>query len=105
MQPMAKKWEDAMAQIYFGRVCGSTAYTTCEQSTAGKMITVQKNLVSPNNFEPVVGDVVIFANGDVRQVTFMDDLFVKCGGVMANLQTKQDDLPVHILKGRLFAKN
>ena len=91
-----------MAQIYLGRVRGTGMYTTAQESTSEKNITIQKALVSPTAFPPVVGDAIIFANGDVREVISTDDLFVFCGEAKANFKGEKGDQPTHYWQGSVL---
>jgi len=91
-----------MAQIYLGRVRGAGMYTTTQQSTNEKTLAVQKTLVSPTTFSPAIGDTVIFANGDAREVVAVDDLFVTCGETKANFKGEKGDPPAHYWQGSIL---
>lgn len=83
-----------MSEENLGRVQGAGFFfSTAVSSTSADMATI-----SPSTIKPVYGDNIIFANGDIRNITAVSDTAVTCGGVVANLQGPDG---VHIISSVL----
>ena len=71
-----------MASTNLGRVQGAGMFTT----TAASGTSVAASTISPTNISPLVGDSVIFPNGDVRNVTAVSGGTITCGNVVTNIK-------------------
>ena len=71
-----------MASTNLGRVQGAEMFTT----TAASGTSISLSAISPTNISPLVGDSVIFPNGDVRSVTAVSGGTITCGGVVTNIK-------------------
>lgn len=71
-----------MASTNLGRVQGAGMFTT----TAASGTSVASGTISPTNIAPLVGDSVIFPNGDVRNVTAISGTTITCGNVVTNIK-------------------
>lgn len=76
-----------MASTNLGRVQGAGMFTT----TAASGTSVASGTISPTNISPLVGDSVIFPNGDVRSVTAVSGGTITCGGVVTNIKGEKGD--------------
>lgn len=74
-------------QTNLGRVQGAGFFYCTEQSSAS----VQLASLTPNNIHPLVGDNVVFNNGDVRKITTVAQPIVACSEVVANLTGPQGE--------------
>lgn len=71
-----------MASTNLGRVQGAGMFTT----TAASGTSISLSAISPTNIAPLVGDSVIFPNGDVRNVTAVSGTTITCGDVVTNIK-------------------
>lgn len=71
-----------MASTNLGRVQGAGVFTT----TAASGTSISSSTISPTNISPLVGDSVIFPNGDVRNVTAVSGGTITCGDVVTNIK-------------------
>lgn len=71
-----------MASTNLGRVQGAGVFTT----TAASGTSISSSTISPTNISPLVGDSVIFPNGDVRNVTAVSGGAITCGNVVTNIK-------------------
>lgn len=71
-----------MASTNLGRVQGAGVFTT----TAASGTSISSSTISPTNISPLVGDSVIFPNGDVRNVTAVSGGTITCGNVVTNIK-------------------
>ena len=71
-----------MASTNLGRVQGAGMFTT----TAASGTSISSDTISPTNISPLVGDSVIFPNGDVRNVTAVSGGTITCGDVVTNIK-------------------
>ena len=74
-----------MASTNLGRVQGAGMFTT----TAASGTSISLSAISPTNISPLVGDSVIFPNGDVRSVTAVSGGTITCGDVVTNITGPQ----------------
>ena len=71
-----------MASTNLGRVQGAGMFTT----TAASGTSISSDTISPTNISPLVGDSVIFPNGDVRNVTAVSGGTITCGNVVTKIK-------------------
>ena len=76
-----------MVQVNLGRVQGGGFFYS--SATSGTSIT--KSTLSPSGLVPLVGDSVVFPNGDVRKVTSVSGDTVTCGGTVTSFKGPQGD--------------
>lgn len=74
-----------MATTNLGRVQGAGFFYT----TASSGTSVALSTITPNTIKPLVGDCVIFPNGDLRKVTAVSASTVTCGNVVAGFAGMQ----------------
>lgn len=76
-----------MATTNLGRVQGAGFFYT----TASSGTSVALSTITPTSIKPLVGDCIIFPNGDVRKITAVSASAATCGAVstsLVNLKTK-----------------
>lgn len=79
-----------MAITILGRVQGgSIFYSTTDSSTS-----INKNTLQPANLTPLVGDNVLFSNGDLRTIISIVEDTVTCGDVVTNLLGPKNTLVI-----------
>ena len=78
-----------MAATNLGRVQGAGFF----YSSANSATTVALNTIMPNNVSPLVGDTVVFSNGDIRQVQAIDSTNVSLGAATGSFQGPQGEDP------------
>ena len=71
-----------MADINLGRVQGAGFFYSVSASNTWAPLTS----IYPRNIKPLVGDMVVFPNGDVRIVTGVTSTTVTCGGLQMSLK-------------------
>ena len=78
-----------MANLNLGRIIGAGVFTTTVES--GKSVAI--STISPSNVKPLVGDAIIFANGEIKIVTEVTSTTVTCSNAaVANIKgVKGDD--------------
>ena len=74
-----------MASTNLGRVRGAGMFTT----TAASGTSVALTTISPTNISPLVGDAIMFPNGDIRLVTAISETTITCGEVVTNITGPQ----------------
>lgn len=74
-----------MASTNLGRVRGAGMFTT----TAASGTSVALTTISPTNISPLVGDSIMFPNGDIRLVTAISETTITCGEVVTNITGPQ----------------
>ena len=74
-----------MAQVNLGRVQGGGFF----YSSATSGTSIVKSTLSPSGLVPLVGDSVVFPNGDVRKVTSVSGDTVTCGSVLTSFKGPQ----------------
>src|SRR5699024_2132765 len=55
--------------------------------------------ISPTNISPLVGDAIMFPNGDIRLVTAKSETTITCGEVVTNITGPQGDGTVVQING------
>lgn len=70
-----------------GRVQGGGMF----YSTAASGTSINKNTLTPTNITPLVGDSILFENGDIRQIIAVTSSTITCGSVTTSLKGKQGD--------------
>ena len=76
-----------MSEINLGRVQGGGIF----YSTASSGTSIAKSTLTPTGLVPLVGDCVVFPNGDLRKITAVSDTNVTCGSVSANFKGDKGD--------------
>ena len=76
-----------MSEINLGRVRGGGIF----YSTASSGTSIAKSTLTPTGLVPLVGDCVVFSNGDLRKITAVSDANVTCGSVAANFKGDKGD--------------
>ena len=76
-----------MAEINLGRVQGGGFF----YSSAASSTSIAKSTLSPSGISPLVGDAVVFSNGDVRKVTAVSGDTITCGEALANFKGPKGD--------------
>lgn len=71
-----------MSEINLGRVQGGGIF----YSTASSGTSIAKSTLTPTGLVPLVGDCVVFPNGDLRKITAVSGTNVTCGSVSANFK-------------------
>ena len=71
-----------MATTNLGRVQGAGFFYT----TASSGTSIALSTITPTSIKPLVGDCVIFPNGDVREVTAVSASAATCGAVLTSLK-------------------
>ena len=71
-----------MSTTNLGRVQGAGFfYTTASSGTSISILTI-----TPTNITPLIGDCIIFPNGDLRKVTGVSSSTITCGSVVASFK-------------------
>lgn len=78
-----------MSMLNLGRVQGGGIF----YSTASSATSITKSTLTPTGLVPLVGDCVVFANGDLRKIAAVNDNAVTCGKVEANLHGQNGVTP------------
>ena len=73
--------------VNLGRIKGAGFFT----STASSSTSVAISTIAPTNITPLVGDSIVFPNGDVRRVTAKSSTTITCGDVVANIKGAKGD--------------
>ena len=76
-----------MSEINLGRVQGGGIF----YSTASSATSIAKSTLIPTGLVPLVGDCVVFSNGDLRKITAVSSTNVTCGSVSANFKGDKGD--------------
>ena len=76
-----------MSEINLGRVQGGGIF----YSTASSGTSIAKSTLTPTGLVPLVGDCVVFSNGDMRKITAVSSTNVTCGSVSANFKGDKGD--------------
>lgn len=71
-----------MAMTNLGRVQGAGHFLTTTASGTGVQITT----IKPTNIKPLVGDSILFPNGDIRSITAINTTTATCGEVVINIK-------------------
>lgn len=84
-----------MSELNLGRVQGAGFY----YSTAASGTLIEMATVTPTDVAPLVGDLIIFPNGDLRTVTAVSSLAVTCSAVVGSLKGVQGDQGIQGIQG------
>ena len=76
-----------MSTVNLGRVQGGGIF----YSTASSGTSIAKSTITPTSIVPLVGDCVVFPNGDLRKITAVSGTNVTCGSVAANFKGDKGD--------------
>ena len=76
-----------MSEVNLGRVQGGGIF----YSTASSGTNIAKSTLTPTGLAPLVGDCVVFPNGDLRKITAVSGTNVTCGSVSANFKGDKGD--------------
>ena len=76
-----------MSEVNLGRVQGGGIF----YSTASSGTSIAKSTLTPTGLAPLVGDCVVFPNGDLRKITAVSGTNVTCGSVSANFKGDKGD--------------
>ena len=76
-----------MSEVNLGRVQGGGIF----YSTASSGTSIAKSTLTPTGLVPLVGDCVVFPNGDLRKITAVSGTNVICGSVVANFKGDKGD--------------
>lgn len=76
-----------MSEVNLGRVQGGGIF----YSTASSGTNIAKSTLTPTGLVPLVGDCVVFSNGDLRKITAVSGTNVTCGSVDANFKGDKGD--------------
>ena len=76
-----------MPEVNLGRVQGGGIF----YSTASSGTSIAKSTLTPTGLVPLVGDCVVFPNGDLRKITAVSGTNVTCGNVAANFKGDKGD--------------
>ena len=76
-----------MSEVNLGRVQGGGMF----YSTASSGTSIAKSTLTPTGLVPLVGDCVVFPNGDLRKITAVSGTNVTCGSVAANFKGDKGD--------------
>lgn len=71
-----------MSSVNLGRVQGGGFF----KSSAASGTNIQLSTITPTTIKPLVGDHIIFSNGDIRPVSSVSGTTVTCGDVVANFK-------------------
>ena len=77
-----------MSTINLGRVQGAGIF----YSTASSGTSVAKSTLAPNGIVPLVGDSILFPNGDLRKITAVSGTNVTCGNVETNFKERPSNV-------------
>lgn len=76
-----------MSTVNLGRVQGGGIF----YSTASSGTSIAKSTLTPTGLVPLVGDCVVFPNGDLRKITAVSGDNITCGSVAANFKGDKGD--------------
>ena len=76
-----------MSEVNLGCVQGGGIF----YSTASSGTSIAKSTLTPTGLAPLVGDCVVFPNGDLRKITAVSGTNVTCGNVAANFKGDKGD--------------
>ena len=76
-----------MSTVNLGRVQGGGIF----YSTASSGTSIAKSTITPTSIVPLVGDSVVFPNGDLREITAVSGENITCGSVAANFKGDKGD--------------
>lgn len=76
-----------MSEVNLGRVQGGGIF----YSTASSGTSIAKSTLTPTGLVPLVGDCVVFPNGDLRKITAVSGDNITCGSVAANFKGDKGD--------------
>lgn len=76
-----------MSEVNLGRVQGGGIF----YSTASSGTSITKSTLTPTGLVPLVGDSVVFSNGDLRKITAVSGDNVTCGAVAASFKGQKGD--------------
>ena len=76
-----------MSEVNLGRVQGGGIF----YSTASSGTSIAKSTLTPTGLVPLVGDCVVFPNGDLRKITAVSGDDITCGSVAANFKGDKGD--------------
>ena len=76
-----------MSEVNLGRVQGGGIF----YSTASSGTSIAKSTLTPTGLAPLVGDSIVFPNGDLRKITAVSGTNVTCGSVAANFKGDKGD--------------
>ena len=76
-----------MAITNLGRVQGGSIF----YSSASSSTSVLKTTLTPTNLVPLLGDIVLFSNGDIRNITAIDSTTVTLSSVVASIKGAKGD--------------
>ena len=76
-----------MSEVNLGRVQGGGIF----YSTASSGTSIAKSTLTPTGLVPLVGDSIVFPNGDLRKITAVSGTNVTCGSVAANFKGDKGD--------------
>lgn len=76
-----------MSEVNLGRVQGGGIF----YSTASSGTSVAKSTLTPTGLVPLIGDCVVFPNGDLRKITATSGDNITCGSVAANFKGDKGD--------------
>ena len=71
-----------MSTVNLGRVQGGGIF----YSTASSGTSIAKSTLSPTGLVPLVGDCVMFPNGDLRKITAVGNTNITCGSIVASFK-------------------
>lgn len=77
-----------MSTVNLGRVQGGGIF----YSTASSGTSIAKSTITPTSIVPLVGDCVMFPNGDLRKITAVSGDNITCGSVAANFKGDKGDM-------------
>ena len=69
-------------QTNLGRVRGAGIFFSSVTSATS----IATSSITPTNISPLVGDSILFNNGDIRTVTAINSTTITCGSVQANIK-------------------
>lgn len=78
-----------MTTTNLGRVQGGSFFFATDTSGTS----VERTDLHPSTIPPLVGDHIIFPNGDIRKITVVGSTTITCDAVSANLRGPQGPLP------------
>ena len=76
-----------MSEVNLGRVQGGGIF----YSTASSGTSIAKSTLTPTGLVPLIGDCVVFSNGDLRKITATSGDNITCGSVAANFKGDKGD--------------
>lgn len=76
-----------MSEVNLGRVQGGGVF----YSTAGSGTGIAKSTLTPTGLSPLIGDCVMFSNGDLRKITAVSETNVTCGDVVTSFKGDKGD--------------